>query len=86
MGPDAQYSIYLGLRDSEYSARNMRALEISGRVYVPAGRSFRAIHPIIRHIPFGMYTEQRTHLSSPPRSVRLARVGTPGLAAISKAP
>ncbi|KIM74206.1 hypothetical protein PILCRDRAFT_711720 [Piloderma croceum F 1598] len=33
-----------------------------------------------------MYTDQRTHVSGPPRSVRLARVGTPGLSAISKAP
>jgi hypothetical protein len=32
------------------------------------------------------YTDQRTPLISPPRSVRLARVGTPGFAAISKAP
>ena len=34
-----------------------------------------------------MYTDQRTHISGPPRFVRQARVGTlPGLAAISKAP
>jgi hypothetical protein len=41
--------------------------------------------PSPTHDP-GMYTDQRAHISGPSRSVRLARVGTPGLAAISKAP
>ena len=33
-----------------------------------------------------MYTDQRTHITSPSRSVRLQRVGTPGSGAVCKAP